>query len=290
MRNKLYGFTLIELLVVIAVIALLLAILLPTLSKVKQKAKIVVCETNQRQLIVGLTIYANNNHDRLPPSPSLTNAGLYHRPYELNWYQNSVGLSTSRPFDKYEYAGRFLQGYLPEVNVYNCSLSKIDDSTQWPPKSSGLAAVGTYGEFYRSGEYAPLHSTYQLLWSYGGYLEGHPRTVETGNYYEGPKRLSDRNKLVVQDSLFYLTTNTNMLWSSPSWSWFSCHPFKGSGRSDPYYTIKDTAWNYQTDQNCPVNSQLNAGYIDGSVRRFNTERTKKVMNYNAIAFISSEYQ
>jgi len=53
-----YGFTLIELLVVISIIALLLAILMPSLQKAREQAKKVVCQSNLRQLGIGVFTYA----------------------------------------------------------------------------------------------------------------------------------------------------------------------------------------------------------------------------------------
>lgn len=62
------GFTLIELLVVIAVIALLLAILLPALNKVKMQAKTVVCTVNCRSLATAWGVYAMENADAIMSS------------------------------------------------------------------------------------------------------------------------------------------------------------------------------------------------------------------------------
>ncbi|MGD0573480.1 MAG: prepilin-type N-terminal cleavage/methylation domain-containing protein [Sedimentisphaerales bacterium] len=59
------GFTLVELLVVIAIIALLMAVLLPALSKARTQAKRIVCLSNMRQLVTAWMAYAESNDGKL---------------------------------------------------------------------------------------------------------------------------------------------------------------------------------------------------------------------------------
>jgi prepilin-type N-terminal cleavage/methylation domain-containing protein len=67
-KNLKNAFTLIEVLVVVAIIALLVAILLPSLARARDQAQTVACASNIHQLFYGWTMYAQDNKDRYPGS------------------------------------------------------------------------------------------------------------------------------------------------------------------------------------------------------------------------------
>lgn len=65
-RGGRFGFTMAELLVVVGVIALLIALLMPTLARAREQALLVRCQSNLRQIGLGVQMYANANRGRFP--------------------------------------------------------------------------------------------------------------------------------------------------------------------------------------------------------------------------------
>ena len=73
LKNK---FTLIELLVVIAIIAILAAMLLPALSAARERARTISCVNQVKQLVLGMTMYLQNNHETYPDVLGTADIGL----------------------------------------------------------------------------------------------------------------------------------------------------------------------------------------------------------------------
>lgn len=87
------GFTLIELLVVIAIIAILAAILFPVFAKAREKARMASCQSNLKQIGVGLAMYIQDYDGFWPGGNDPDNntcAGIVYRYGWRGWVGNAI--------------------------------------------------------------------------------------------------------------------------------------------------------------------------------------------------------
>jgi type II secretory pathway pseudopilin PulG len=108
------GFTIMDLIVSLAVMMILISLLLPSLSSVRETANQVVCRSNVRQMGLGVQMYADDNAGRIPYSFNASSlAPATYRP----WATNTLRIAT-RGWDGLGYL--YEQDYLPAPKLYYC--------------------------------------------------------------------------------------------------------------------------------------------------------------------------
>ncbi len=137
MLYKKHGFTLIELLVVIAIIAILAALLLPALRNAKFQAKLSACNSNLRQIGIGMHSYTVENNDMFPPVyTKWGEAELFDSDHYTNTWTSSLWGSY-------------------ETTLWNFVFPWLKDNVINPPQSMYCPASTTiiYPDFYKGSDY-----------------------------------------------------------------------------------------------------------------------------------------
>ncbi len=194
-RNATATFTLIELLVVVAIIGVLASMLLPALSRAREKGRRTVCMSNLRQQGLAFAMYAGDYDSRMP--------GTTRTPY------SSSRLSHYQPVERsyLTYANEFIGIATTPSGDNDLRTGSLTDALVCP--SNSLA---------RMAEWDPSHWKSQVLYTplYGGMTSG---AVTDRNRYAFPRldRMGENGpngpKMVVSDSMAN-TGNTSGAWGN----------------------------------------------------------------------------
>jgi prepilin-type N-terminal cleavage/methylation domain-containing protein/prepilin-type processing-associated H-X9-DG protein len=173
------GFTLIELLVVIAIIAILAAMLLPALAKAKERAGAVRCLNNNRQMMLGWTLYSHEFNDAL-----VTDAdGIAGRP---NWIQGNFAMPSNADTDPRYYLDK--SPLMPYVGgnrgIWRCPSDPVLENGLPRIRSSSMSQVFDVGAWLPGGNYftyAKLSAIHQPANTWV-FIEEHPNSINDGAF------------------------------------------------------------------------------------------------------------
>jgi prepilin-type N-terminal cleavage/methylation domain-containing protein len=252
------GFTVIELLVVIAIITILVSIMAPALSQVRSNARQMLSMNNKRTVVMGVTNYALDHHERYPES--VATIGLEQTYW--NWQEPTLitGLYKRAPHLNRSMSS-YLKRYIQEADTVYCPSA--------PSKFRYWDEAWEAGENWDNPETVsltdPVVGTFCFYWGYVGYLE------DRDEPFRGPTSLMGnpgQSNMLVSDYFGYNH------WRSQN-SFGSCEKLPDADVTAETW-ISAPYWSESTESEEYLQSlalKLHAGYVDGHVETYHPTET-----------------
>ena len=208
--NEAPGFTLLELLVVIAIIAILAALLLPSLSKAKTKGQGVACTANLKQLQLCWQLYTDDNADSLPGNTALNPGDLSNRGAwtadPVSWLQGNAWTDTTPT----NLQRGVLYHYNQALGIYRCPADRSTVLDQGIVPRNRSVSMSMYMNFRTERD----NPGYELCWHRLGQIQ-RPGPSQAAVFIE------EHEKSIQQSAFGINAPNSLTLFNSSLWTWIS---------------------------------------------------------------------
>jgi prepilin-type N-terminal cleavage/methylation domain-containing protein/prepilin-type processing-associated H-X9-DG protein len=179
------AFTLIELLVVIAIIAILAAMLLPSLAKSKMMAQATTCENNVKQLAFAWLIYSDDNNGRLVNNTGTVDTRAYRQSWVNNIEDWTMNDENTNPV--YILDGKLARYVANNIRVYKCP-SDLAQAANGPRLRSISLNSLVGNPIVNPNRFNPDWQQFKSITDFPGatmfytFIEEHPDTINDGYF------------------------------------------------------------------------------------------------------------
>ena len=233
------GFTLIELLVVIAIIALLAAILFPVFATARENARRATCQSNLKQIALGVKMYVDDNDGYFP---------MYR-------FVCPAGTGCSGAACTYEYWMQPIDSYLKNKQIWICPSEHYGSATN-SPLSSNMSSIG----LIYTGDGA--WSGHEFIdYTLNGYLD-YSRSAGASQGFAESKIAATANVFLMWDASPNESVST---WSS-NWD-FNNSPYYNAPQRNGYDDLRETTGTGLSQVSVARHFQGdNYSFVDGHVK------------------------
>lgn len=232
-KRSIEAFTLVELLVVISIIALLLAILMPSLQKAREQAKRVACMNNLHQCHIALVVYSQDYQQNYPPHDNFpSNSGS-------DWSQKHPQFAYwLSKYERVNWTSRFYSSYIKDHKVLSCPNIGAEEERMWGQEWGQIGVIG-YNYF------GNFRGDYQGVW------------LDEKEKNRMPKRNMDSPDYLLMSDL---AQDWSRYFGRRTWLW--SHGKRRHEGANKLYNGGNVIWELLDDAKWGLNHRFRAGTAD----------------------------